>query len=281
MTARRLRIPGLAILALALTWTSAEAATLKETFQKTYPLQSGGQLEVGNRNGGITVEAWDRNEVRVEAIKQVKAPSEERAREAMKKIRIDVQQGAGAVRIATRLPKDEGDGFFDWLTGNDVNFSVTYKIKAPREVATHLQSTNGGVRLVGTRGRANLETTNGGVSIERVAGDVRMRSTNGGLSVVESAGSLDGVTTNGGVSVQLTEVDGDVSLRTTNGGVTVRVPQDVRASVDVETSNGGIHSDLEVVGGHKGRKTLTGDINGGGGKLFVRSTNGGVRIVAE
>lgn len=288
MSKRRFRIPGLAILALALTWisptfaTPAEAAeTVKESFQKTYPLQSGGQIWVENRNGGITVEAWDRNEVRVDAVKQVKAGSAEKAREAMKKIRIDVQPSAGAVRIVTRLPKDEGDGFFEWLTGNNINFSVTYKIKAPRDVAAELLSTNGGVRLVGTRGRANLRTTNGGVSVEKVEGDIRLRSTNGGLSVVEAAGTLDGATTNGGISVELTEVDGDISLRTTNGGVTVQVPRDLRASLDIATSNGGIHSDLEVEGGEKTRKSLSGDANGGGGKLYVRSTNGGVRIVTD
>lgn len=286
MSIRKFGICGLAViagLALAPAWTSpAEASeTVKETFQKSYPLQAGGELRVENRNGGITVEAWDRNEVRVEAIKQVKAGSAERAREALQKIRIDVQPSAGAVRIATRLPKDQGDGFFDWLTGNSINYSVTYKIKAPRQVAAELQSTNGGVRLVGTRGRADLQTTNGGVSVEKVEGNIRLRSTNGGLSVAEAAGTLDGATTNGGISVQLTEVDGDISLRTTNGGVTVRVPQDLRASVDIATSNGGIHSDLEVEGGEKTRRSLTGDINGGGGKLYVRSTNGGVRIVAE
>lgn len=282
MNIRKLSIPGLAVLALALSWTPAQAAeTVKETFRKTWPLQPGGQLAVENRNGGITVEAWDRNEVQVEAIKQVKAASAERARETLKKIRIDVQAGAGAVRIATRYPKDEGDGFFDWLTGNNVSFSVTYKIKAPRQVVSDLRSTNGGVRLVGTRGRAELSTTNGGVSVERVAGDIKLRSTNGGLTVVEASGTLDGVTTNGGINVHLTEVDGDVSLRTTNGGVTLRLPQDLRASVDIATSNGGIHSDLEVDGGEKTRRSLTGDINGGGGRLFVRSTNGGVRILAE
>ncbi|HWM95112.1 MAG TPA: DUF4097 family beta strand repeat-containing protein [Thermoanaerobaculia bacterium] len=284
MSTRRFRIPGLAILALALTWTSAtslEAAeTVKETFQKSYPLQSGGELSVENRNGGITVEAWDRNEVQVVAVKQVKAGSGEKAREAMKKIKIDVQSGAGAVRIATRLPK-EGDGFFDWLSGDNINFSVTYKIKAPRQLVADLQSTNGGVRLVGTRGRADLQTTNGGVSVEKVEGNLRLRSTNGGLTVVDAAGTLDGVTTNGGIRAELTEVDGDISLRTTNGGVTLQLPRDLRASVDIATSNGGIHSDLEVEGGEKTRKSLTGDINGGGGKLYVRSTNGGVRIVTE
>ena len=277
-------IPVLALALAALAWTppSAQAKeTLKETFLKTYPLRSGGELRVENHNGGITVEAWDRNEVRVEAIKQVRADSTEKAREGMKLLRIEVQPSAGALQIVTRYPKNQGDGFFDWLSGNSLSMSVTYKIKAPRELVSNLQSTNGGVRLVGTRGRADLSTTNGGVSVENVEGNIRLRTTNGGLTVVNAAGTLDGVTTNGGINARLTEVDGDISLRTTNGGVTLSLPEDLRATVDIATSNGGIHSDLAVEGGEKTRRSLTGDINGGGGKLFVRSTNGGVRLVAE
>lgn len=285
MNIKRLRMPdlavALAVLALS-AWTAPAKAseTVKETFLQTYRLQAGGELHVDNRNGGITVEAWDRNEIRVEAVKQAKAGNAAKAREALQKVRIDVRPSAGAVRIETRLPR-EGDGFFDWLSGNDINLNVTYKIKAPRQLVAALHSTNGGVRLVGTRGRADLSTTNGGVSVEDVEGDIRLRSTNGGLTVINAAGSLDGATTNGGITARLNEVDGDVSLRTTNGGVTLRLPESLRASVDIATSNGGLHSNLAVVGGKKTRSSLTGDVNGGGGKLVVRTTNGGVRVISE
>ncbi|HET9227656.1 MAG TPA: DUF4097 family beta strand repeat-containing protein [Thermoanaerobaculia bacterium] len=278
MNIPKLSIP---VLALALALPIQAAETVKETFLKTYPLQAGGELRVENRNGGITVEAWDRNEVRVEAIKQVKAGSAEKAREGLKLLRIEVQPTAGSVQILTKYPKNQGDGLLDWITGDSLSMSVTYKIKAPRELVSNLLSTNGGIRLVGTQGRADLATTNGGVTVENASGNIRLRSTNGGLHVKNASGSLDGVTTNGGITAHLTEVDGDISLRTTNGGVTLQLPEDLRATVDIATSNGGIHSDLDVAGGEKTRKSLTGEINGGGGKLFVRSTNGGVRIVAE
>lgn len=281
MNIRRRSIPTLAILALALASPAQAKETVKETFLKTYPLQAGGELRVENTNGGITVEAWDRNEVRVEAVKQVRAENAERAREAMKALRIEVKPSAGALQILTRYPRNEGDGLFDWLSGSSVNMSVTYKIKAPRALAANLQNTNGGVRLVGTRGPAELSTTNGGASVEDVEGNILLRSTNGGLTVVDAAGTLEAVTTNGGITAQLTEVAGDISLRTTNGGVTLRLPESLRASVDIATSNGSIHSGLAVEGGKKTRRSLTGEINGGGGKLLVRTTNGGVRILSE
>jgi DUF4097 and DUF4098 domain-containing protein YvlB len=277
----RFRTPVLAALALVLTWTSAEASvTVKQPFQQSYPLKPGGSLEVRNTNGGITVTAWDRNEVRVDAVKEVRAPSTQQAEELAKQIRIDVQQTAGRVRIVTRLPRDK-NGLLDWLTGNSASFNVTYKIQAPRDLAAKLVSTNGGLKLAGTRGRADLETVNGGVTVERVEGEIHLESTNGALNVIEPSGTLEGSTTNGGITAHLTQVDGDISLATTNGGVTLKVARDIRASLDVAAANGGIHSDLDVQGGEQGRKRLVGEVNGGGSRLKIRTTNGGVRIAAE
>ena len=266
--------------ALALTTAAQAAVTIEKPFHQSYPLKSGGTLEVENTNGGVTVEAWDRAEVQVDAVKKIKAASNEKAEEIAKQIKIDVQQSAGRIHIETQMPKS-GTGIMDWLTGNEANANVTYKIKAPRDVVAKLVSTNGGLRLVGTRGRADLETVNGGVTVERTEGEVRVETTNGGITVINAAGALEGSTTNGGITAQLDRVDGDINLETTNGAVTLKVPRDLRANLDVATSNGGIHSDLDVAGGEKGRKHLSGEINGGGGLVKIRTTNGGVRIEAE
>jgi DUF4097 and DUF4098 domain-containing protein YvlB len=280
MNRYRFRTPVLAALALIACSAVAQASvTVEKPFQQSYPFKAGGTLEVSNTNGGITVEAWDRAEVRVDAVKKIKAESSQKAEEVAKQIRIDVRQSAGSLRIETILPRT--GGFLDWLTGNNASASVTYKIKAPRDVVAKLDNTNGGLRLVGTRGRADLETVNGGVTVERTEGDVRVETTNGGITVIEAAGTLDGSTTNGGITAHLNRVDGDISLETTNGSVTLKVPRDLRANLDVSTWNGSIHSDLEVEGGEKSRRHLSGEVNGGGSLLKVETTNGGVRIEAE
>src|SRR5687767_1630156 len=40
-----------------------------EKFEQSYPLSRNGNVSVSNVNGSITVEAWDRDEVRLEATK--------------------------------------------------------------------------------------------------------------------------------------------------------------------------------------------------------------------
>ena len=270
----------LALMGLVSAGMAAQAVTLKDRFQQTYPLQAGGTVTLDNVNGGVTIEAWDRNEVQVVADKEVKANDSDTARKAMQQVQIQVNKSAGRLDIVTRLPK-QGSGLVDWMTGKNVNINVKYQVKVPRNAALDIETVNGGVRLAGTHGKATVETTNGALTIDGVHGNLHLETTNGSISVARSAGAVEAETTNGAIEVELTEVpDGsDLVFETTNGGVTVRLPRDNRVSLDAATSNGRVSSDFDVDGADsKSKRRLSGDINGGGGKLRVRSTNGSVTI---
>lgn len=276
-----LRSLSLALVASALLSCSAIASTtLKEPFDKSYPLAAGGTFTLRNVNGAVTLEAWDRNEVRVEAEKQVKAGSDAEAKKIMAQVRIDVQAAASGVRVDTKLPKHDS-GPLEWLGGKEYNVNVTYHIHLPRNAVVDAGNTNGHIDLTGTHGKASLETTNGHISVTSVEGDLTLGSTNGAIEAKGVAGRVKAETTNGHIEVQLTRLphDGDLTLETTNGGVTVKLPKDARLSVDAETSNGRIHSDFEVAGGQSGKHRLEGAINGGGGRLRVRTMNGSVHLV--
>ena len=231
---------------LLLLASAGRAVTLKEHFDKTVPLSPGSQVTLRNVNGGIKVAAWDRNEVRIEADKEVKAGTDSAARKLMDQVRIDVTPGNNGLRVETHAPK-RGDSVWDALFGNRVNYNVKYVIHVPRQAAVDAESVNGGVSLAGTRGRARLETTNGAVDVELA--------------------SLPGGT--------------DLRFESTNGGIHVRLPHDARLSVDAETVNGRVSSDFAVRGGQPGKRSLRGDINGGGGRLTIRTTNGGIEILGH
>jgi len=271
----------LSILSLVLLSAAARAETLTENFAKTYPLAANGSLSLKNVNGNVTFEAWDRNEVQVNAEKKVKADNAEDARKIMSQLQIDVQAAPSAIRIETRMPKKTDSGFWSSLFGGgDVNAGVTYQVKLPRGAIVEADMVNGNVRLAGTRGTGRIETTNGRIEVEGTTGALVLASTNGNIEVARAEGAIKASTTNGSIKAELTRVaaDRDLGFDSTNGSVTVELPRDVRLSVDAATTNGGISSDFELAGGESSRKRLTGDINGGGGKLHIRTTNGSVRI---
>jgi DUF4097 and DUF4098 domain-containing protein YvlB len=266
-------------LGILLAATAAGAETLTEKLDRTVPLPPGSQVQLSNVNGGVTLEAWDRNEVRIEAEKKVKAGNADTARKYMSQLKIDITQGTGGLKIDTRYPRRES-GFFDWMFGKDVNANVTYRLHVPRRAALHVVTVNGGVSATGTRGRAHLETTNGGLFVKDVQGDMVMETVNGGIDVHRSAGALRAESTNGAIEADLTGLpaDSELHLSTTNGGISIRLPRDARLSIDAGTTNGRVRSDLPIEGGQPGKHSLKGDLNGGGGRLSAHTTNGSIEI---
>lgn len=271
----------LAVLWGLLSAATASAVTLKENFDKTVPLKPGSEVTLRNVNGALTFEAWDRDEVRIEAEKKVRAGSDEAARKVMSQVKIEVTPSAGGLKIETHLPKKSGGGFFDWLFNNQVNADVTYRVHVPRRAAVDAQTDNGAVTLAGTRGKVRVETTNGAVDVKDVQGDVVAGSTNGGITATRIAGALKAGTTNGAIDADLISVPqgSDLRFESTNGGISVRLPRDARLSVDASTTNGRVHSDFDVPGAAKGKRSLKGDINGGGGRLVLSTTNGSIEIL--
>jgi len=243
----------------------ASAVEKEETFDQTYPLTAGGEVEVHNVNGSIEVASWDRDEVRIVAVKKARSSSSQRVQEVLDRTKVDVDAQADRVTVKTELPHESG-GFLSWLFGNDTAASVSYTITVPR------------------RADVQVGTTNGRLKVRGVAGSVDASSTNGAIDIAEIRGSVDASTTNGAVSVDLTELTSDrsMSFSSTNGSVRVTVPRTAHLSIRASTTNGGIHlDDLPADIRSQSRRRIVADVNGGGPELHVTTTNGGIRIRGE
>ena len=59
--------------------SAASAERLEETFDQVLAFSQGDLLELGNTNGQIQIETWDRDEIRIEAVKKARGDSHEKA----------------------------------------------------------------------------------------------------------------------------------------------------------------------------------------------------------
>jgi hypothetical protein len=262
--------------------TPAVAETFKERFEHTYPLAARGAFTLRDVNGAVSITAWDRNEVHVVAEKQVKAASAEAGKQRLAAVRIEVKANPADLRIDTRFPRQNGGGgFFSWLAGEGGGAAVSYKIEVPRGVKVDVETVNGALSVRGTGGDLKAETTNGAVDVTGVHGKVHLGTTNGAISATDTAGAVVAETTNGSIEIELKQVDrgADMSFETTNGHISLRVPKDIQASISASTTNGRVSTDLPIqLRGKASKRHLDGDVNGGGGKLRLESTNGGIEI---
>lgn len=249
-----------AVAVIAVTWplTACELATAsfraeaKEPWNQSFTLAPGGHFELENTNGAIEVEPATGNEVEVRAERTAKAATEEAARELLKQIEIVVESSPERVTIRTKYPKG-------WNRGGS---EVKYWVKVPASVAVKVENTNGRIRLADLAGPVDASTTNGGVSGQGLSGRVRAS------------------TTNGGVDIQVASVHAEgIELSTTNGGVSLKLPASAKADVSASCTNGGISaSGLTMETVESSRRRLEGRLNGGGPRVRLETTNGGIRL---
>ena len=211
-----------------------------------------GPLNVdAGQNGGIVVEGWDRNEIRVRAIVRGNAREAARARELAGQVQVQ----AGGGRVYSTGPENmrrEG-------------WSVSYRINVPRKNDLDLRASNGGITIVNVTGNMRFDTTNGGVKLQDIGGRVNGETRNGGLNVTLSGDRWDGE---------------GLDVETSNGGVTLSLPDNYNAELETRTVNGGLRIDfpITVQGELTGRRGLQTTLGSGGPLVRVRTTNGGVKI---
>lgn len=233
---------------VALGFVSARAT---DEWSRSYEIADGGRFEVVNVNGVVRVEAAQGNTVEVRAERIAKASTDAEARALLGKIQIAEEATPDRVRLETRAPKTWGAS----------GVEVRYLVKVPANVRVKAVTTNGGIKLVGIANQVEARTTNGGVEGEGLSGPVQAS------------------TTNGGIRLDFERLGGDIDAGTTNGGVRVGIPRDARASIAASVTNGGISmGDLPVQAEQQSRRRLEGTLNGGGARVKLATTNGGIRL---
>jgi hypothetical protein len=225
-------------------------------WRKSYPLAPSGRVEISNVNGKIDVQPGEGNTVEVVALKKAKGPSPSAAKAALDRITIEEDASPDRIKIDTKLARTSG--FF-----NGGGLQVEYHVKVPAGAEVKFTTVNGGIDLSGLKGRINAETTNGGVHAK------------------DMTGQIDAATTNGGLDIDLARVpEGGVKLECTNGGIKLRLPRDAKATISARITNGGIsQGDLQIEStGESNRRRLDGRLNGGGPRIDIEGTNGGITL---
>ena len=228
----------------------------QDTWTRSYPLAAGARLELLNTNGRISAEPSAGETVELVAERIAKSSTDEAALELMKQLDMREEVSDSRVRVEVRAPRSFG------VSG----FEVRWTVKVPKGVVVDLRTTNGRVSLNGLQGEVHASTVNGGVEGRGLA-----------VSILEAT------TVNGGVDVELTgplNSTGNIALESVNGGVSLALPEGSQASVTARVTNGGINTsglDFQVTG-EQTRRRFEGTLNGGGARVTLQTTNGGVRV---
>jgi len=226
-----------------------------EEFHQSYAIAADGRVELDNINGDVHITAWDRNEVKVDAVKY--ANSKERLEEA----KIEVEVHGNTVSIRTRYP--DHDHNFNWGSRNNPA-GVDYTLTVPRTVRLD-----------------EIKLINGALDIAGVTGEVRASSINGRVEARNLAGRTDLSTINGRLEAQYDELAGSwIDLKSVNGSINLTIPSDSKAEIEAETVSGGIENDFGIHVNHHRYvgHDMRGELGSGGARIKLENVNGRIEI---
>jgi len=230
---------------------------LTEEFHQSYALTLTGRVSIANINGDVHISAWDRNEVKIDAVKRAYS------REQLSEATIDVTNTPDSVSIKTKYP--ERNQTFDSRTREHNPASIEYTLTVPR-----------GARIDGA------ELVNGSLDIEGVEGDVRASLVNGRVKADGLSGEVSLSTVNGSIDANAAGLAASkgVSLNSVNGSIVLSVPSGASAQVKASTVHGGISNDfgLTVEEGQYVGRNLSGQIGSGGPRIRLNTVNGSITI---
>ncbi len=225
-----------------------------EEFHQTYPLAAGGRVDLDNINGAVHITAWDRNEVKVDAVKY--AGTKERLDEA----RIEVEAGSNYVSIRTKYPNHDHTFNGGW---NDPA-GVEYTLSVPRNARLD-----------------EIKLINGPLDIHGVAAEVRASCINGRMNAEGLQGRVNLETVNGRMEARFERLaDSPIELSSVNGGIDLTLPSDAKAELEASTVSGGIEDDFGLHVRHHRfvGHDLRGELGGGGTRIRLSNVNGRIEI---
>jgi DUF4097 and DUF4098 domain-containing protein YvlB len=224
-----------------------------EHFEQTYPFSSDGKINVSNVNGSITIEAWEKDEIKFEYTKTADT------KERLNDLDVKINANKNSFDVSTDYKKSN----YQWNRYGKLE--VEFRLFVPKNA--YLEK---------------IETVNGSVSITKMKNFVNASAVNGSVKAINLSGETKLSTVNGSSEASFDEIEnkGTISLETVNGSAILTIPSDVDATIKADTLNGSITNDfgLFVKKGQYVGKKLYSKLGSGESQIKLESVNGGLTI---
>lgn len=144
----------------------------------------------------------------------------------------------------------------------------------------NLSTSGGSVELMTLNGEISASTSGGNIRGAEVDGSLSARTSGGNVELQQLSGGLEASTSGGNIRVDMKDLTGPVRITNSGGHIDLRLPKDRGMGLNI-TGDKVSAEGLAHFSGTLKKDEITGDLNGGGIPVRVRSGGGHVRIVLQ
>ena len=223
---------------------------------------SGGNIRLGKINGKSLIDTSGGNITLREGGSDVKA-----------------ETSGGSIKIGPVKGKVDVD-----TSGGSIQIGM-----ADDDVAA--KTSGGSINVDGSKGSVNIDSSGGNLFVGSSGAPVKAKTSGGNIKILQARGFIEADTSGGYIEAEMIiddkNADTHVNLDSSGGSITLHIPESLAASVSATLKitrsakrDYRIYSDFPLtIKGENSRKiTAKGDINDGGDKIKLSTTNGDIHI---
>ncbi|MDF2431225.1 MAG: hypothetical protein JWP44_856, partial [Mucilaginibacter sp.] len=171
---------------------NGQIAEKTKNYSKSYPLDANDKIKISNQYGRITVNTWDKREVKVDVQIKAEARDEEEAQKLINGVQIIDSKNGDLVSFRTEIGRNDNDSWnlFKW-GGNKVRkLTINYTVYMPAKTDLNVEQSYGAIVLPDLSGRVKISSSYSTVTAQNLTnttneidgsyGNLKMGSLNGG-----------------------------------------------------------------------------------------------------
>jgi len=258
----------------------------------TFTVAPGTRLQVETQGGDITVRAWDRNQVRVQAAHSRRTHVKVQSSGAVVILEAEAERGpANMVDYTLTVPAWMAlnlEGMYSTIDVTGVRGAVTAEtlegditVKGPAE-SLRLESVQGRIIAEGARGAATLTTVSEGIEASDMHGDLIAETVSGNIVLRQiNAKMVEAETVSGEIILDGRILDGgSYTLLTHSGGVMVTIAEGSNVNIATATGSGSVRASFPLPAGERpSRRRQNYRLGSGSATLDIEAFSGSILLL--
>ncbi|HOP05829.1 MAG TPA: DUF4097 family beta strand repeat-containing protein [candidate division Zixibacteria bacterium] len=211
---------------------SVVSVVMAADIEKTFPAKE--TVNVNTVSGDCRIEVWDKNEIRVEIVDQMRPADswEPVFRELSSSIKMTeehYESNRGRIIWTIYVPQ-----------GTEVRFSTASGDMEIRNLKgdVDIETASGDIAMYGCKGEVDINTASGDINIEEITGRLDVSTASGDIDITGLSGLTDISTASGDIDIEDARLSESSSFSTASGDVIVSLAEKPTGDIEVSTASG-------------------------------------------
>ncbi len=147
---------------------SASMIDKLKSYSKSYPIDGNDKIKLNNQFGKITVNTWDRHEVKVDVQIKASAENDEEAQKLLDGVKINDSKDGDLVSFRTDIERNNGSWKI-WGGRKNHKIEINYTVYMPAKTDLDVEQSYGAIELPDLGGRVKISSSYGSVSAQNLS----------------------------------------------------------------------------------------------------------------